>query len=159
MYNNLIVTQIMAMSKDKFIGDKNTIPWRCREDMRHFAKNTKGKVCIMGRATYQSIQPPLKDRFVIVVTNNLEVAAEVRTHDLHMVAGSVLEALAMASTMALEGEVMVVGGRQIYQQTMQYTDRLMLSTINVELKQADTAMDWEIPDHVEIIPFEFEVNA
>ncbi len=156
MYKDCQVTQIMAMSKDKFIGDKNTIPWRCRKDMKHFAANTKGKVCIMGRATFDSINPPLKGRYVIVVTSNPVTAHRVGLNDLHLVAPTVEQALELAYGIALDKEIMVVGGRQIYQQTMEYTDKLLLSTINIELGQADTKLDWEIPDHVGIIPFEFE---
>ena len=156
MFKDCQVTQIMAMSKDKFIGDKNTIPWRCRKDMKHFALNTKGKVCIMGRKTFESINPPLKDRYVIVVTSSTDVAASVSECDLHIPVRTVADALEIAANIALDKEIMVVGGRQIYQQTMEYTDKLLLSTINIELGQADTKLDWEIPDHVGIIPFEFE---
>ena len=156
MFKDCQVTQIMAMSKDKFIGDKNTIPWRCRKDMKHFALNTIGKVCIMGRKTFESITPPLKDRYVIVVTSSTEVAAAVTECDLHIAVRTVEDALEIAANIALDKEIMVIGGRQIYQQTMGYTDKLLLSTINIELGQADTKLDWEIPDHVGIIPFEFE---
>lgn len=159
MYKDCQVTQIMAMSKDKFIGDKNTIPWRCRADMQHFARSTKGKVCIMGRKTFESINPPLKDRYVIVVTGNDQVASSVMKNDLHIVERTIEEALDMAAHIALDKEIIIVGGRQIYQATMGWTDKLLLSTINIELKQADTKMDWEIPDHVAIIPFEFEPNV
>lgn len=156
MYNGCKVTQIMAQSKDGFIGDKDTIPWRCRTDMKHFALHTIGKVCIMGRNTFDSITPALKNRNIIVVTSKRELTPEINALDSHIAVTNIVDALALASTMATGNEIMVVGGRQIYQQTMEYTDTLLLSTINVNLGQADTKMDWEIPEHVEVIHFEFE---
>lgn len=156
MYRDCKLTQIMAVTKDGFIGDNNTIPWRCKEDMRHFARSTKGKVCIMGRNTFESINPPLKNRYVIVITSSNEIAARVGQCDLHVAVNTLDAALELASDMSLDKEIMIVGGRQIYQQTMQYTDKLLLSTINLDLGKGDTKLDWEFPDHVEVIPFEFE---
>lgn len=158
MFNNNKVTQIMAVSNDGFIGDGNTIPWRCREDMRHFATNTKGKVCIMGRKTFESIVPPLKDRTVIVVTSNENVAERITQTPNHIAVTSIERALTLASDISINGEIMIVGGKTIYEQTIQHTDQLLLSTIDIELKTGDTKFDWEIPDHVEIVPFNFKVN-
>ena len=158
MYRSNMITQILAVSKDGFIGDKNTIPWKCKVDMTHFAMNTKGKVCIMGRKTFESINPPLKHRVVIVVQSGASISDRVRNIPDHTYAKSVEEALDLASSVALSREIMIIGGKTIYEQTMQYTDRVLLSTIDVELKDADTKMDWEIPDSVEIVPFDFQVD-
>lgn len=154
MYKDCQVTQIMAQAKNGCIGDKNTIPWRCRADMMHFAANTKGKVCIMGRKTFDSINPPLKNRTVIVVTSDPMTARAVQEVDMHTTVKSVEAALEMASGLALSKEIMIVGGATIYKQTMGVTDRLILSTIDTVI-EGDTFADWEIPDHVEIVPFEF----
>lgn len=158
MYNWCKVTQILAVSKDGFIGDKNTIPWKCREDMRHFARYTKGKICIMGRKTFESIQPPLRGRTVIVVSTDPEIRQRVSKIPNHMATSTIAEALDLSSLTALASEVMIVGGKTIYQQTLQYTDQILLSTIDIELKEGDTKLDWEIPDRIEIIPFEFQVD-
>lgn len=158
MYRGSTVTQILAVSKDGFIGNKNTIPWKCKVDMTHFALNTKGKVCIMGRKTFESINPPLKHRIVIVVSKDATITDRLKQLTDYIHAGTVEEALDLARSIALSREIMVIGGKTIYEQTMPYTDRVLLSTIDVELKDADTKMDWEIPDSVEIVPFEFQVD-
>lgn len=155
MFKDCRITQIMAQAQNRCIGDKNTIPWRCRADMKHFAANTKGKVCIMGRKTFDSITPPLKNRTVIVVTRDPMTVNAVKEVEMHATVPSIEEALELASTLALDKEIMVVGGATIYQQTMDVTDRLILSTINTTI-EGDTFADWEIPDHVEIFPFEFD---
>jgi dihydrofolate reductase len=158
MYRGSKVTQILAVSKDGFIGDKNTIPWKCKVDMVHFASNTKGKVCIMGRKTFESINPPLKHRIVIVVSKDATIADRLKHLTDYTHASTVEEALDLANAIALSREIMIVGGKMIYEETMQYADRVLLSTIDVELKTADTKMDWVIPDNVEIVPFEFQVD-
>lgn len=158
MYKGKKVTQIMAVSKDGFIGDGNSIPWRCRKDMLHFAAYTKGKVCIMGRKTFDSINPPLKGRVVIVVTSNSEVSKKLTEVPHHLGVSTIEEALDIATTISLGEEIMIVGGKTIYQQTLPHTDRLLISTINIELGSGDTAFDWGIPDTVEIVSFDFEVD-
>lgn len=158
MYNDCLVTQIMAHSKNKCIGKDNTIPWKCRADMVHFSMQTRGKVCIMGRTTFDSIQPHLKGRIVIVVTGNRAWNVEHQNVKHHLSATDVNDALWLADKLSLDREIMVVGGRTIYQQTMSVTDKLLISEINTIVEDGDTFFDWEVPDRVEIVPFDFEVN-
>ncbi len=159
MYKDCKVTHILAVSKDGFIGNNNTIPWKSKTDMTHFSLNTKGKVCIMGRKTFESIVPPLRNRIVIVVTSKAEQFTITAGIPDHGVVGTVAEALEIARSMSLDKEIMIIGGKTIYNQTLDYVDQVLLSTIDIELKQADTKMDWSYPDRVDIVPFEFQVNA
>ena len=49
---------IVAVDKNNGIGKNNKIPWYFSEDLKYFAKNTKGSgnnAIIMGRKTYESI--------------------------------------------------------------------------------------------------------
>lgn len=154
MYQDCKVTQIMAISKNKCIGSRNTIPWRCSADMKHFAANTKGKVCIMGRQTFESIPNPLKDRTVVVVTTNPIQAQRINLIPGHIACRDLDSALDTAQHLATQKEIMIVGGRHLYTTTVDFTDKLLMSTINIEV-EGDRYFDWEIPDHVEVIPFEF----
>ena len=70
---------IIAVNNLGFIGLKGEIPWKCKEDMQHFAKLTKqGKnetsQLLVGYNTSLTL-PTLKDRFVNVAPRkNLELS-------------------------------------------------------------------------------------
>ena len=62
---------IVAIDKENGIGKQNSLPWHIPEDLKYFAKLTKGKgnnAVIMGRKTYESIGKPLPNRLNIIIT-------------------------------------------------------------------------------------------
>lgn len=158
MFRSRRVVQIVAKDLNDNIGKGNALPWRCRADLEHFKSKTLYRVCIMGRRTFESLPQPLKQRTVIVVSSctNEEYRKKIIDIPKHIPASSVEEALDIADKLSLGGDIMVVGGKQIYQQTMRYTDKILMSVINCNVKDADTRFDIEVPDSVEIEYFDFE---
>ena len=66
---------IAAISIDGFISQLKTkhLPstnWTSKEDKKFFIEKTKGAVCIMGSATYNTIGKPLPKRLTVVYTNS-----------------------------------------------------------------------------------------
>lgn len=57
---------LIAKNKLGVIGNENTLPWHCKQDLQHFKKLTKGKKLLVGRVTYENM-PELKNRTMIVV--------------------------------------------------------------------------------------------
>ena len=47
----MILTLIVAMSKNRVIGRDGDLPWRLPNDLKHFKQVTMGKPIIMGRKT------------------------------------------------------------------------------------------------------------
>ncbi len=92
---------------------------------------------IMGRKTFESIGRALPGRRTIVVTRDRGwTAADVT------VAHSVDRAIDLATaTTAADGAVMVVGGGEIYRQTMHLADRLEITQVD-----ADVAGDTRFPE-------------
>jgi dihydrofolate reductase len=124
-------SHIVACSKNRVIGREGKLPWHLPEDLKLFKKLTTGHVVIMGRKTYESIGRPLPQRLCIVVTQqNLAVPSEVR------LASSIGEALDLAH--ALEGpwghEAFIIGGGQIYQQSLPIVDRIYMSQVPLEVE-------------------------
>ena len=101
---------VAAVADNGVIGDGGDIPWSIPEDMRHFRRVTDGHPVVMGRLTFESIGRPLPRRTNIVITRNPGWTAEGVT-----VVGSLEAALEAAQEGAREGgEVMVIGGAQVY---------------------------------------------
>lgn len=58
-----IFKAIAAMSLDRVIGYKNTIPWNIPEELQWFRKKTLGHAIVMGRKTFESLgNRPLPNR-------------------------------------------------------------------------------------------------
>ena len=118
---------IVAMAENRVIGRNNQLPWRIKEDLAFFKRTTMGKPMIMGRKTFDSIGKPLPGRTTIVVTRNADWRYEgVET------AGSVDEAIRLANRRIEQtggAEIMVVGGAEIYAQTLDRAERLYITEI------------------------------
>ncbi len=123
----MTVTLVAAIARNGVIGVDGGLPWHLPDDLRRFKELTLGHVLVMGRKTYESIGHPLPGRTTIVVTRSPSwdsAAAEVR------VAGSVSDAIEAAA--ALDDEVFVVGGAQVYAAALPLADRLELTWVDAE---------------------------
>ncbi|HYH96509.1 dihydrofolate reductase [Hyalangium sp.] len=118
------LSAIVAMASNRVIGANNRLPWRLPADLARFKRLTLGHTLVMGRKTYESIGRPLPGRTMVVVTRQRGYAPEGVK-----VAHSVDEALALAQG---DDEVFIIGGAELYAQTMDRLDRLYLTRIERE---------------------------
>jgi dihydrofolate reductase len=124
---------IVAAAKNGVIGRNNQLPWHLPQDLKYFKAVTLGKPVIMGRKTYESIGKPLPGRTNIVITRNKDwVAAEGV-----VVTNSFEQALSEAQKVQSSGsgsigEVMVIGGAEIYRSALLFADRVYLTRVDVE---------------------------
>ena len=116
-----MIAIICAMARNRVIGHHNEIPWHLPEDMKHFKETTMGHAIVMGRKTFESIGRPLPGRKNIVVTRDPQFQAEgVETcSDLQKA----------IETHRADG-VFIIGGSQIYEQTLPLCDTLHLTLID-----------------------------
>jgi len=127
----VIISLIVAMDEKRGIGKDGKLPWRLSSDLKRFRELTMGHHMIVGRKTFESIGKPLPGRQTIVVTRNASFKA-----DGCIVAGSVQAALAAAQERG-EPEVFVIGGAEIYTQTLDVADRVYLTQVHAQV-DADT---------------------
>jgi len=122
-----IISIIVAHSRNMAIGKAEALVWRLPEDLKRFKKLTTGHPIIMGRKTYQSIGRPLPGRTNIVVTRdiNLEIPGCIVVH-------SVAEASEKAKEFEQE-EVFIIGGAEIYKETLPLTDRLYVTKVDMHV--------------------------
>ena len=118
------IALIVAMAENRVIGRNNLLPWRIPADLRHFKALTLGKPVIMGRKTYESIGRPLPGRDNIVITADSGYQAEGC-----QVVHSVEQALEAAGSCE---EAMIIGGANLYRQTLENADRLYLTLVKAE---------------------------
>lgn len=121
---------IVAMAENRVIGVDGKLPWHLPGDMKHFKQTTMGKPVVMGRKTWESLARPLPGRANIIVTRDLTFGVEGA-----YVAHDIDAALALAEGLAADGdEVMVIGGAEIYAQTLDRADRLYLTEVHLDVE-------------------------
>ncbi|HTS16242.1 MAG TPA: dihydrofolate reductase [Verrucomicrobiae bacterium] len=116
---------IVAMTKDRVIGDQGKIPWHIREDLQRFKRLTMGHPIIMGRRTYESIGKPLPGRTNIVLTRSAALAARpavLRFSDL----GAALDHCRAKG----ESLVFVIGGAKVYEAALPLADKLFITEVH-----------------------------
>ncbi|MFC0133965.1 diacylglycerol kinase [Massilia eurypsychrophila] len=115
------LTLVVAIDAQRGIGVNNTLPWRLPEDLAHFKRVTTGHPIIMGRKTFDSIGRPLPNRRNIVVTRNPDWR-----HDGVDAVGSLADALALVG----HEPAFIIGGAQIFNESMALADQLIVTEID-----------------------------
>lgn len=134
----MIVSLIAALSKNRVIGKDNDLPWSLPDDMKYFMQTTKGHHVIMGRKNYDSIPEkfrPLPNRTNMVISRNQNLSLPGC-----LVFHSIEEAIQHAKN-AGEHELFIIGGAEIYRQSLALAHKLYLTEI-----QADIEGDTYFPD-------------
>lgn len=164
MSQKIILSHMVAASKNNVIGFKNKLPWDIPEDLKYFFDRTKNKVLIMGRKTFESLGKALPNRLNLVLTRDKTFKKEGA-----LVFSSFDEALNYAKGEEIlkkyGREIFITGGGEIYKQTLPLMDRLYVTRIHKEYE--GDAFYPEIPqdqfqevsriDRSEPVPFSFLV--
>jgi dihydrofolate reductase len=118
------VVMVAAVAENGVIGLGGDIPWSIPEDLKHFRAVTRGNTVVMGRRTFDSIGHPLPYRTNVVVTRDPQWK-----YDGVFAAGSVDEAIELAKD--FDGDVMIIGGAQIYAAAMSRADAQILTEVRL----------------------------
>lgn len=135
-YNGITIKHIVATDINGCIGKAGQMPWHVPADLKRFKELTKGGVVIMGRKTFGSLNyKPLPDRLNLVISHQ-----SVHSYPV-MVFNDTAHALSYGSEKAKElglNTIWVIGGGEIYYQTMPYVDVIEHTVINTEVMDGDT---------------------
>jgi dihydrofolate reductase len=128
---SIALVLVVAVADNDVIGQDGRLPWRLKSEMKRFRALTWGQPIVVGRRTYLSFsRQPLPGRTNIVVSRdpNFTAAGAV-------VAASLAAALEVARGDALRrgiDTIVVVGGADIYAQTIAHADRMVLTRVHLE---------------------------
>ena len=122
-----MISLIVAKADNGVIGRDNKMPWHIPAELKHFKARTMGKPIIMGRKTFDSLGRVLPGRPHVVISRSALSLPE-----NCYAARSLQEAISTAQTLAEQGEVVVIGGAEIYRQALPLVDRLYLTEGHIE---------------------------
>jgi dihydrofolate reductase len=120
------IVLIYARAANGAIGRDGDLPWRLPADLKRFKALTIGKPMIMGRKTFDSLPGLLPGRRHIVLTRSESLGEGAER------AGSVAEALALATEGNASGEVAIIGGAAIYDLFMPLAHRIEMTQIHAD---------------------------
>ena len=125
------LTIIVAAGENNAIGKDNSLIWHLSDDLKRFKKLTNGHHIIMGRKTFESFPKPLPNRTHIVITRQ----SDYKVPNGVIVVNSLHDALDAARK---DNQAFVIGGGEIYKQSMPLVDKLEITRVHASFDDADT---------------------
>ncbi|MEO1051097.1 MAG: dihydrofolate reductase [Bacteroidota bacterium] len=122
----MLISLIAAVAENGVIGKDNDLVWDLPDDMKYFMRTTKGHHILLGRKNYLSLPEkfrPLPNRSNLIVTRQKDYAAEGA-----FVFNTIEEAIDFAKAEG-EEELFVIGGGEIYKQTLDMADKLYITEV------------------------------
>lgn len=148
------IVLVVAASENNVIGVDGGLPWTLPDDLKHFKRTTIGRPVVMGRKTFDEIgRKPLPGRPNLVISATLDPGDI--DDDRVTVHPSLADAIDHARTLvqrafesdaATPREICVIGGGQVYRQSLPIASRIVLTRVHAEV-EGDTTFP-EIPAHI-----------
>lgn len=112
---------IVAHDPDLVIGKEGTLPWHYSEDLKYFKRTTMGHPLLMGRGVFEELdEKPLPGRENVVLSRT-------RNYGHVPTFSSIDESLDYLRPADM---VFVIGGGEIYRQTLSKADKLFVTEIH-----------------------------
>jgi len=123
----MIISHIVAIDKNFGIGKDNDLLCRLPLDLKNFKNLTSGHHILLGRKNFDSIGRALPNRTSLILTTkkDLKIPECYTFNDLQ-------EAINFAKNNQ-ETELFVIGGGQIYEQTLELVTKIYLTRIEASL--------------------------
>ena len=132
----MLVSAIVAVSRNNVIGRDGHLPWHLSADLKRFKAITTGHSIILGRKNYDDIGRPLPNRTNYVLSRNTAFEAPGCT-----VCRSLGEALEKASA-AGETECFIIGGAAVYREAMPLVNKLYLTRVLADVEGDVLFPEW-----------------
>ncbi|TYO27940.1 trimethoprim-resistant dihydrofolate reductase DfrA44, partial [Acinetobacter baumannii] len=127
-FQDLEVVHVVAMDQQRCIGKDNDLPWHISADLKHFKEITQGGVIVMGRKTLESTGRALPKRVNWVITRDTDWSFE-GTKVAHTIEDALNQAVADVKASEKPESIYIIGGGEIFKQTMSIADRLELTHV------------------------------
>jgi dihydrofolate reductase len=124
---NMIISIVVAVSKNNVIGKDNQLLWKLSDDLKRFKKLTTNHCIVMGRKTYDSIGKALPNRTNIIITKNKNFHI-----DDAIILHNIQDVIEYAKSKN-ETELFIIGGGEIYKQALEITNKIYLTKVDVDI--------------------------
>ncbi|GCF12262.1 dihydrofolate reductase [Haloarcula mannanilytica] len=136
---NTELVLVVAADENNVIGLDGGVPWHYPEDVRQYKERIAGHPVILGRRTFESMDP-LPESYTVVLTSDDSRSAESETAEYVTSPRAAVEAAARAATSeGFDGDgveasdspvTYVIGGEAVYDLFLPFAGRVFLSRIH-----------------------------
>ena len=123
----MLISAIVAISRNNVIGRDGHLPWHLSADLKRFKAITTGHSIILGRKNYDDIGRPLPNRTNYVLTRNANFEAPGC-----IVCNSLAQAVESAQS-AGESECFIIGGAAVYREAMPLVKKMYVTRVESDV--------------------------
>ncbi len=124
-----MISIIVAKTIKNYIGKDNKLLFHISEDLKRFKEITNGHKIIMGRKTFESLPKVLDNREHIIITRDKDYKVNSNKIEISNNIEEIVEKYQNSNE-----EVFVIGGGEIYNQLLPYTNKLYLTIIESDIE-------------------------
>jgi dihydrofolate reductase len=146
-----MVSIIVAMSRNRVIGQNGKLPWHLPSDLARFKKLTWGHTVIMGRKTWDSLDErfrPLPGRDNIVLSRDRKTvfAGATKFTELQHAIDHTKQ----------DSEIFVIGGESVFKEALPIAKRIYLTQVEIEC-EGDTffpefeSAGWSLIERLQVV--------
>ncbi|MCR8613300.1 MAG: dihydrofolate reductase [Mycoplasma sp.] len=133
-----MIKLIIAHDKNGVIGKGNQLPWKIKEEFKHFKETTIGHSLLFGKKTFQGIPNKLPGRKSIVLSRSINVPGADKTIKTEK------ELMNLFNEFKNRKDILFIsGGKSIYEKYFKYADELIVSVIKNEY-DGDVKIEWDL---------------
>ncbi len=123
------IAAIVVTDQNNAIGKNNQLLCHLPADLKFFKATTMGAPIIMGRKTYESIGRLLPGRRNLVITRNSDYRIE---------GAEIYHSLETALINCPEEKVFIIGGAELFKQSMDLLNEIYRTLIDYKFDEADS---------------------
>ena len=134
-----LISLVVARSKNGVIGCDNRLPWNVPSDLKRFKEITFRHPIVIGRNTFDLIGRAIPGRTNIVVSRDTAVCHGEKFNGVELY-DSLDRAIVRAEDVCRQtgrDEIMVIGGGEVFNALLSRADKVYLTEINVDIRDAD----------------------
>lgn len=128
------ITIIAAIGKNRELGKKCDLIWHIPEDLKYFKEKTMGKTIVMGKNTFNSLPKLLPGRKHVILSEddafNKDIGDSVVFYNKE-------DLMKYLNADLKDEEVFITGGASMYTMFVDICDKMYLTMIDAEDKDAD----------------------
>lgn len=141
-----MIKLIVAQTKNGLIGKGNYLPWNIKEELNFFKKMTLNKHILMGKNTFLGLPTKLKNRKIIVLSNDQKNLGDKTINDFNWV---------LENFQNSKKTIFICGGKSIYEQFYKYANEIYVSEIKKEY-EGDVYLNINLSNYKKTLFKEYE---
>lgn len=125
-----MIILVAAVANNWAIGKNNQMLWHLPNDFKHFKNITTNQTIVMGRKTFESLPGVLPNRKHVIITRNKNYNVPENCFTEPNIDAVIKK--------YNHTDIYVIGGGEIYKQTLPVANKIELTIVNDTFKDADT---------------------